>query len=89
MAATGIAVSDSVISQFNDVKLGRFKAKFIIYKIDGGSIVTESTSESDNFDDFIASFPADDCRYAIYDLNFTTNDGRPANKLVSVAWYDY
>ena len=35
MAATGVTVSDDVISQFNEVKLGRIKAKFIIYKIDG------------------------------------------------------
>ena len=35
MAATGVTVSDDVISQFNEVKLGRTKAKFIIYKIEG------------------------------------------------------
>jgi cofilin len=39
-----------------------------------------------SFDAFIEEFPADDCRYAIYDMNFTTNDGRPANKLVSISW---
>ena len=35
MAATGVSVSDEVIAQFNDVKLGRTKAKFIIYRIEG------------------------------------------------------
>lgn len=30
--------------------------------------------------------PADDCRYAIFDMDFTTNDGRPGNKLVSISW---
>ena len=35
MAATGVTVSDDVIAQFNEVKLGRQKAKWIIYKIDG------------------------------------------------------
>jgi len=35
MAATGVSVDDAVISEFNDIKLGRTKAKFIIYKIDG------------------------------------------------------
>lgn len=35
MAATGVTVSDEVIAQFNEVKLGRQKAKWIIYKIDG------------------------------------------------------
>eukprot|EP01035_Chromulina_nebulosa_P022674 gene22674-29358_t len=86
MASTGVTVSDSVVNQFNDLKLGRFKAKYIIYKIEGGFIVTEKVGESDKFDDFIASFPEDDCRYAIYDMNFTTTDGRPGNKLVSISW---
>lgn len=86
MAATGVAVSDSVVSQFNDMKLGRLKVKYIIYKIDGAHIVTETTGESDVFEDFLGLLPADDCRYAVYDKNFTTNDGRPGNKLVFIAW---
>jgi cofilin len=86
MAATGVAVSDEVISQFNEVKLGRTKAKFIIYKIDGPNIVAEKLVESGSFDDFVALLPSDDCRYAIFDMDFTTNDGRPGNKLVSISW---
>ena len=77
---------DDAIAEFNDMKLKRFKAKFIIYKIDGPNIISEQKSESDNFDDFLAALPADDCRYAIYDMDFETNDGRPGNKLVMVAW---
>jgi hypothetical protein len=87
MAATGVAGSDEVISQFNDVKLGRVTAKFLIYKIENGQIVTESTSNEQSFDAFVNMLPADDCRYAIYDMNFTTTDGRPGNKLVSITWY--
>jgi hypothetical protein len=86
MAATGVAVSDEVISQFNDVKLGRVQAKYMIYKIENGMIVTETTSNDQSFENFVNSLPTDDCRYAIYDMNFTTTDGRPGNKLVSIAW---
>jgi len=86
MAATGVAVSDEVSSQFNDVKLGRIQAKYLIYKIEDGEIITESTSNEQSFDTFVNALPADDCRYAIYDMNFTTNDGRPGNKLVSITW---
>ena len=86
MASTGVTVNDEVIAQFNDVKLGRVKLKFIIYKIDNGVIVTESVGLSESFDDFIAMMPADDCRYSMYDMNFTTNDGRPGNKLVFISW---
>jgi cofilin len=68
------------------MKLNRIKAKFIIYKIDDGKIITEFKSESESFEDFITQLPADDCRYAIYDMKFTTTDGRPGNKLVFIAW---
>ena len=46
----------------------------------------ETTVAEGTFDEFLALLPADDCRYAIYDMNFTTTDGRPGNKLVSIAW---
>jgi hypothetical protein len=35
MAATGISVSDECATKFNDIKLGRIKAQFVIYKIEG------------------------------------------------------
>ena len=50
--------------------------------------MTELKSESENFEDFIKALPADDCRYAIYDMKFTTTDGRPGNKLVMIAWFN-
>lgn len=91
MAATGVSVSDDVVSQFNEMKLGRLKdVKFIIYKIDKidkvDTIVMEQTGSSDDFDTFLPLLPENDCRYAIFDMNFTTNDGRPGNKLVFISW---
>jgi cofilin len=86
MAATGVSVSDSVIAQFNDVKLGKIKAKFVIYKIVDGVIVTDSVGQTESFDEFVHMLPPDDCRYSMYDMNFTTNDGRPGNKLVFISW---
>lgn len=91
MASTGVTVSDGVVSQFEEVKYGRLKYQFIIYKIEDGVIVTESFSpfaenHSENFAEFIGRLPADGCRYALYDMYFTTNDDRPCNKLVSISW---
>ena len=86
-AATGVTVADEVMTEFNEFKLGRVKAKFIIYKIVDGKIITDTISESDNFDEFISLLPPDDCRYAVYDMEFSTTDGRPGNKIVMVAWY--
>ena len=77
---------DDAVNEFNDLKLKRLKAKYIIYKIEGPNIVSESKSEDDNFDSFLAALPADDCRYAIYDMDYETNDGRPATRLVMISW---
>jgi len=91
MASTGVTVADEVAKEFNEIKLGKLregedKVKFIVYKIVDGKIVKEKHSISTNFEDFLSELPKDDCRYAIYDMEFVTNDGRPGNKLVSIAW---
>lgn len=85
-AATGVTCSDEVIAQYNEFKLKKTPFKFITYKIEGPHIVADVCSESDNFDDLTAAFPENDCRYAVYDCNFTTQDGREANKIVQIAW---
>ena len=89
MAATGVTVNDAVITQFNEMKLGKSTTKYIIYQIEGGVIVTEKVGLEASFDKFTSELPPDDCRYAIYDMPFTTNDGRPAQKLVFIAWLVY
>jgi hypothetical protein len=35
MASTGVSPSDEVATKFNEIKLGRCKARFVIYKIEG------------------------------------------------------
>ncbi|KAJ1416565.1 putative actin-depolymerizing factor [Ochromonadaceae sp. CCMP2298] len=88
--STGVTVADAVVEQFTEFKKSSNKITFVIFKIaDGkdGQIVTEHTSgEGEVFDTFASLLPEDDCRYAIYQVDFTTNDGRPANKLVSITW---
>jgi cofilin len=87
MAATGVKVSDEIINEFNDMKLKKVAAKYIIYKIDNGKIVTDKVGPPYcTFDEFAAELPPNDGRYAVYDCDFTTSDGRPGNKLVSITW---
>jgi len=86
MAATGVSVADATIAEFNDFKKATNPTKYMVMKIEKGQIITESTSESASFEEFISGLPADDCRYAVYKMDFTTNDGRPGTKLVKIAW---
>jgi cofilin len=86
MANTGVTVADAVIDEFNDVKLGRKEAKFITYKIEDGLIVTETIGTSTDFEEFVNLLPENDCRYAVYDCEFVTTDGRDGKKLVLISW---
>ena len=84
--STGVSVDDSCVTKFNDIKLSKLKARYVIYKIDEGMIKEEHISMDGKFDDFLAQIPEDDCRYALYDMEFTTNDGRTTSKLVLITW---
>ena len=74
--STGVSVDDACVAKFNDIKLSKLKAKFVVYKIDGPMIVEEHCKMEGSFDDFLALIPEEDCRYALIDKEFTTNDGR-------------
>jgi hypothetical protein len=62
--------------------------KFIIYALskDNTEIVVEKTSESSNYDDFVAELPPSDCRYAVYDFEYEKGDEGKRNKLCFYAW---
>lgn len=38
------------------------------------------------YEAFLDLLPNDDCRYAVVDFAYQTDDGRPQNKLVFVNW---
>jgi cofilin len=87
MAATGVKIDDAIIGEFNDFKLKKVSSKFIVYKIEGSKIVTDVVGPAEaTFEDFFNALPPNDGRYAVYDYDFTTPDGRPGNKLVFVSW---
>jgi cofilin len=86
--ATGVSVSDSAITDFETFKKASNSTKFLIYTIENKTtIVTETSSESASFEEFLSLLPPNDCRYAVYKMDFTTNDGRPGTKLASISWY--
>ena len=85
MASTGVKIADAVVDNFKVFKLKKSGYKYITYKIESGVIVEDAAGDGD-FNAFKASLPEKDCRYAVYDLEFTTNDGRPKDKIVFVSW---
>ncbi|OUM63165.1 hypothetical protein PIROE2DRAFT_67416 [Piromyces sp. E2] len=87
MAASGVGVKDECINAFQDLKLGR-KLKYIIYKISDNlkEVVVEKTGEETDYDDFIGSLPENECRYAVYDFNYTNEEGGKRTKIVFYTW---
>ncbi|KAJ3813278.1 hypothetical protein F5876DRAFT_87194 [Lentinula aff. lateritia] len=72
---------------YQTLKLGK-KLKYIIFKFspDNKEIITEKTSESDNYEDFIADLPEDQCRYAVYDFQYEKEGGGQRNKVCFFLW---
>jgi cofilin len=85
-----MAVDDEVSTSFNKFKLQQepYKLRYFIYSIkDKKTIVIEKQGARDKtYEDLVEDLPENDCRYALIDLEFETDDGRPTSKLVFISW---
>jgi len=64
--------------------------RYVIFKIDDRreEIVVEKTgAPGESYDDFMASLPADDCRYVVYDLDFVSDDNCRKSKIFFISWF--
>nr|CAB3459975.1 unnamed protein product [Digitaria exilis]CAB3463680.1 unnamed protein product [Digitaria exilis] len=87
-AASGIAVDDECKLRFLELKAKRTH-RFIIYKIDDKKkmVVVEKVGEPVlNYDDFAAALPPNECRYAIFDYDFVTEENCQKSKIFFIAW---
>ncbi|CAM9933939.1 unnamed protein product [Ectocarpus sp. 8 AP-2014] len=75
---------------FNAFKLHRapHDNRYFIYKIENDAEIIVDTfgDKTKTYDDFTACLPPNECRYGVFDLDFTTRDGREANKLIFISW---
>lgn len=84
--STGITVSDAATAEFEAFKRSSNTEKYIIFKIVGKEIVKHSSSEDTDFDAFYSLFLPNEAQYAVYKMDYTTDDDRAATKLVSIMW---
>ncbi|GFP79507.1 actin-depolymerizing factor 6 [Phtheirospermum japonicum] len=87
-ASSGMSVDDECKLKFLELKSKR-NARFIIFKIEEQiqKIVVEKLGQpGDSYDDFIASIPDNECRYAVFDFDFTTNENCQKSKIFFIAW---
>ncbi|KAJ7972524.1 Actin-depolymerizing factor [Quillaja saponaria] len=87
-AASGMAVHDDCKLKFLELKAKR-TYRFIIFKIEEKQkqVVVEKLGEPiTGYEDFTASLPADECRYAVYDFDFVTEENCQKSRIFFVAW---
>ncbi|KAH7854674.1 hypothetical protein Vadar_016704 [Vaccinium darrowii] len=85
-AASGMAVDDECKLKFSELKTKR-NYRFIIFKIEDQKVVVEKVgSPEESYEDFSASLPADECRYSVFDFDFTTEENCQKSKIFFIAW---
>jgi len=88
MSRSGVGLDKKCVPDFEDLKLGRDKSlKYIIFKLsdDKKFIVVEKKGTEANYDTFLADLPETDCRYAVYDFDYETSEGK-RQKLCFYTW---
>ncbi|CDP10458.1 unnamed protein product [Coffea canephora] len=87
-ATSGMGVADHSKDAFLELK--RKKAyRYVIFKIDEKKkeVVVEKTGNpAESYEDFTASMPENDCRYAVYDFDFVTSENCQKSKIFFIAW---
>mmetsp|Transcript_73757 Transcript_73757/g.210334 ORF Transcript_73757/g.210334 Transcript_73757/m.210334 type:complete len:140 (+) Transcript_73757:212-631(+) len=87
---TGITVPDEVQGLFNDFKLKRTPHFAMFFKIEGDEVVEDTEmhvpKEGSDFDSILEKLDESTPRYVVIDFNYETTDGRPADKIIFVAW---
>ncbi|KAJ0020485.1 hypothetical protein Pint_32330 [Pistacia integerrima] len=87
-AASGMAVHDDCKLKFLELKAKR-TYRFIVFKIEEKQkqVIVEKVGEpSQSYEDFAASLPVDECRYAVYDFDFVTEENCQKSRIFFIAW---
>ncbi|ONM57317.1 Actin-depolymerizing factor 1 [Zea mays] len=82
-SSSGLAVNDECKVKFRELK-SRRSFRFIVFRIDDTDMeikVDRLGGPNQGYGDFTDSLPANECRYAIYDLDFTTIENCQKSKI--------
>jgi hypothetical protein len=87
-AASGMAVNDECKLKFLELKAKR-TYRYITFRIEEKQkqvIVDKHGAPTMSYDEFTDSLPDNECRYAIYDFDFVTEEGCQKSKIFFIAW---
>ncbi|KAJ1511891.1 cofilin, partial [Coelomomyces lativittatus] len=85
--SSGVQVNNQCLEYYQDLKQNK-KYRYIIYKLNPAQteIVVEKSSESNDYDEFIDALPLNECRYAVYDVEYQHPEGGQRHKICFFAW---
>ncbi|MES1909342.1 MAG: hypothetical protein MHM6MM_002097 [Cercozoa sp. M6MM] len=80
-------IADDVLSAFRDIKLKKLYRYVLFVMAEDGTIAVGKKGDRDStHEDFVNAVPSFDCRYAIYDYEYCSTDGRKTSKLFFINW---
>ncbi|KAG4302447.1 hypothetical protein PCANB_001258 [Pneumocystis canis] len=87
MSKSGVQVNEECLTTFQQLKQGKLH-KYIIFAInsDNTHIIVEKTSSSLDYQQFIMDLPENDCRYAVYDLEYHLEGEGKRTKMCFFVW---
>ncbi|XVE57862.1 hypothetical protein DITRI_Ditri04bG0124500 [Diplodiscus trichospermus] len=83
-----MAVNDECKKRFLELKSKR-SYRFIVFKIEENMqhvVVEKLGGPRDSYEDLSASLPPNECRYAVFDFDFTTDENCQKSKIFFIAW---
>lgn len=89
-SASGMHVSDECKLKFLELKAKR-TYRFIVFKIDEKAqqvTIDKVGNPEETYDSFTECMPENECRYAVYDFDFTTPENCQKSKIFFIAWYN-
>lgn len=87
-ASSGMGVAEHSKNTFMELKQKKVH-RYVIFKVDEKKreVVVEKTGgPAESYDDFTASLPENDCRYAVFDFDFVTSENCQKSKIFFIAW---
>lgn len=87
-ASSGLGVAEHCKNTYMELQRKKVH-RYVVFKIDekNKEVVVEKTGgPAESYDDFLASLPENDCRYAIYDYDFVTSENCQKSKIFFIAW---
>ncbi|KFK30636.1 hypothetical protein AALP_AA6G007700 [Arabis alpina] len=87
-SASGMHVNDECKLKFLELKAKR-TYRYIVFTIDETAqqvLIEKLGNPEETYDDFTNSMPENECRYAVYDFDFTTEDNCQKSKIFFIAW---